>query len=103
MQTKLTLRLDAALIEAAKARAAREGTSLSRLVAAYFRGLTEPDAERRHPWTEQLVGAACPDRDDAAEPAKRADGNDNADLVKSPADDDEMRALVVDRLAEKHA
>jgi hypothetical protein len=94
MQTKLTLRLDAALIEAAKARAAREGTSLSRLVAAYFRGLTEPDAERRHPWTEQLVGAACPDRDD---------GNDNADLVKSPADDDEMRALVVDRLAEKHA
>ncbi|MFT4195419.1 DUF6364 family protein [Ottowia sp.] len=36
MQTKLTLRLDADLIEQAKAQAGRRGKSLSQLVADYF-------------------------------------------------------------------
>lgn len=36
MQTKLTLRLDAALIEQAKEQARRNGKSLSQLVADYF-------------------------------------------------------------------
>ena len=36
MSTKLTLRLDAELIEAAKAYAAQEGRSVSELVAGYF-------------------------------------------------------------------
>lgn len=36
MQTKLTLRLDSALIEAAKIQARRNGKSLSAFVADYF-------------------------------------------------------------------
>jgi hypothetical protein len=36
MQTKLTLRLDGALVKKAKAHARRSGRSLSRLVADYF-------------------------------------------------------------------
>lgn len=39
MSTKLTLRLDAGLINGAKKYAAREGRSLSELVAAYFKRL----------------------------------------------------------------
>jgi hypothetical protein len=39
MQTKLTLRLDDSLIEAAKQEAARRGTSLSRLVGELFQSL----------------------------------------------------------------
>ena len=39
MQTKLTLRLDDSLIEAAKEEAARRGTSLSRLVGDLFQSL----------------------------------------------------------------
>lgn len=39
MQTKLTLRLDDSLIEAAKQEAERRGMSLSRLVADLFRSL----------------------------------------------------------------
>ncbi|CAN5150664.1 DUF6364 family protein [soil metagenome] len=39
MQTKLTLRLDDSLIEAAKEEAARRGTSLSRLVGELFQSL----------------------------------------------------------------
>ena len=41
MSTKLTLRLDAELIEAAKAYAAQEGRSVSEQVAGYFARLTE--------------------------------------------------------------
>ncbi len=36
MQTKLTLRLDEALIQRAKAEARRTGKSVSQLVAEYF-------------------------------------------------------------------
>lgn len=42
MNTKLTLRLDEALIQQAKAYAAKEGRSVSELVAGYFARLTEP-------------------------------------------------------------
>lgn len=61
MQTKLTLRLDEALIREAKALARQRGTSLSQLVAAYFRALTrspeEPPEEALPPLTRALVGA----------------------------------------------
>lgn len=42
MNTKLTLRLDDSLIDAAKNYAAREGRSVSELVAAYFSRLDAP-------------------------------------------------------------
>lgn len=42
MNTKLTLRLDEALIQQAKEYAAKEGRSVSELVAGYFARLTEP-------------------------------------------------------------
>ena len=50
MNAKLTLKLDEAVIEKAKAYAERRGTSLSRIVEGYFAGLTqEESAERRPP------------------------------------------------------
>ncbi|ARA93098.1 hypothetical protein AWN76_007940 [Rhodothermaceae bacterium RA] len=67
-RTKLTLRLDRDLIEAAKRYADEQGTSLSRLVAGYFRALArqteaerQPQAEedwkdRLSPWTRSLLG-----------------------------------------------
>jgi hypothetical protein len=39
METKLTLRLDEELIENAKKEARHRGTSLSQMVADYFRGI----------------------------------------------------------------
>ncbi len=42
MSTKLTLRLDEGLISSAKKYAAREGRSVSELVAAYFKRLDTP-------------------------------------------------------------
>jgi hypothetical protein len=66
MQTKLTLRLDDHLIEQAKRYAARRGTSVSQMVAAYFQTLTaDPDAPLHEnddwkndlaPITRSLVG-----------------------------------------------
>ncbi|RMH58744.1 MAG: hypothetical protein D6685_11820, partial [Bacteroidetes bacterium] len=65
---KLTLRLDRDLIEAAKRYADEHGTSLSRLVAGYFRALArQTEAERQpqagedwkaslSPWTRSLLG-----------------------------------------------
>lgn len=62
MQTKLTLRLDDELIREAKALARQRGTSLSQLVANYFRALTRspaepPEEERLPPLTRALAGA----------------------------------------------
>lgn len=45
MSTKLTLRLDESLINGAKKYAAREGRSVSELVAAYFKRLDAPTVE----------------------------------------------------------
>ena len=42
MSTKLTLRLDESLIDVAKKYAAREGRSVSELVAAHFKRLDAP-------------------------------------------------------------
>lgn len=62
MQTKLTLRLDSALIEEAKQYAQERGFSLSQLVAEYFAVLTtvsEDEAgfkDRLPPITRSLVG-----------------------------------------------
>ena len=59
MQAKLTLRLDDALIERAKAWAKARGVSLSETVASLFAQL--PRKEARTPlssWTRSLSGAA---------------------------------------------
>lgn len=45
MQTKLTLRLEKSLIQRAKTYAGTRGTSLSRLVAVYFKSLEEQQSE----------------------------------------------------------
>jgi hypothetical protein len=66
MQTKLTLRLDERLIESAKQYSAREGISLSRLVADYFALLDSGTAGDTHlqrgltPRVRALVGALAP-------------------------------------------
>lgn len=60
MNTKLTLRLDEDLVIEAKTEARKRGSSVSRMVADYFRGIT---AGRRNagtdlpPLTSKLVGA----------------------------------------------
>jgi hypothetical protein len=64
MQTKLTLRLEGELIEAAKRYADARGTSLSKLVAGYLDALTRPaDSSPEDDWkttlspiTRNLVG-----------------------------------------------
>lgn len=62
MQSKLTLRLDEDLIREAKALARQRGTSLSQLVADYFRVLSRsrrdrPEDEELPPLTRSLAGA----------------------------------------------
>lgn len=54
MQTKLTLRLDERLIVQAKARALRNGKSLSQLVADYFVQFNEPVAAQSQTLTQPL-------------------------------------------------
>ena len=58
MQTKLTLRLDDHLIEQAKAYARQKGTSLSKVVADYFRILNADPipAKKTPPITASLRG-----------------------------------------------
>lgn len=65
MQTKLTLRMDDALIERAKAWARANNTSLSETVAQVFSQLPtlpqpgeEPDLSKLSPWVRRLAGAA---------------------------------------------
>ncbi|MCE5230989.1 DUF6364 family protein [bacterium] len=62
MQTKLTLRMDKALIDDAKRISAKSGKSLSKLVADYFQllGLREPLNEKElSPRTRRLYGVAA--------------------------------------------
>ena len=64
MQTKLTLRMDEALIERAKAWAHAQGVSLSAAVAQFFRGLPDPETQgprkaELHPWVRSLTGVAA--------------------------------------------
>ena len=58
MQTKMTLRLDDALIRRAKEEAKQRGKSVSQLVAEYFESLGQPNAnaEALPPITASLVG-----------------------------------------------
>lgn len=58
MQTKLTLRMDDELVEAAKAEAGRRGKSVSRMVGEFFGSLSaSPRADERHPpVTASLIG-----------------------------------------------
>ncbi len=63
MQTKLTLRLDARLVETAKAYARHHGKSVSQVVADYFTALDHASAGHEHgtsvslaPITQSLVG-----------------------------------------------
>jgi len=58
MKTKLTLRMDERLIEAAKAEAATRGVSLSRMVESFFAGmLRKPGkASKLGPITSKLYG-----------------------------------------------
>ncbi len=56
-RTKLTLRLNHDLIEAAKRYAARQGTSVSQVVASYFEALVEPDQPSPQDWKAALPEA----------------------------------------------
>ena len=58
METKLTLRMDADLIEGAKAWARARGISLSRAVAGFFEQLRPEEQGKRSldPLTKRLLG-----------------------------------------------
>ena len=58
MQTKLTLRLEKSLIQLAKTYARTRGTSLSRLVAVYFKSLEEQQSDEGEltPLVKELRG-----------------------------------------------
>ena len=58
MHTKLTLRLDADLIQTAKAEADRRGKSVSQIVGEFFESLASNQRERPDlpPITSSLVG-----------------------------------------------
>ena len=86
MQTKLTLRMDDALVRAAKKRAAQQGVSVSRMVADFFAQIAAAeDGTQLSAWTEGLVGLACATPD------------------TPPLTDDQAREQVLDALAEKHS
>jgi CRISPR/Cas system-associated protein Csm6 len=63
MQTKLTLRLEDALIEKAKAWAKERHISLSQAVAEFFAQLPEKGKKKNlahlTPWTRRLIGVAA--------------------------------------------
>ena len=84
MQTKLTLRMEAALIERAKVWARQRGVSLSQVVASVLDQLPS-DRERPalSPWTQRLVGIAA---------AKKG----------RAADDTAVREAHLDHLARRH-
>lgn len=57
MQTKLTLRMDEALIEQAKRYAKEQGKSLSQVVADYFAAFASPpEKQPLAPATQSLLG-----------------------------------------------
>ncbi len=58
MQTKLTLRMEEALIERAKTWARARGVSLSQVVASVLEQLPARERGRLSPWTARLVGCA---------------------------------------------
>ncbi|MSP62356.1 MAG: hypothetical protein EXR72_18890 [Myxococcales bacterium] len=76
MQTKLTLRLDGALIDRAKAWARARGVSLSEAVAQFFGQLSDGEGPALSAWTRRVAGAAAGRRrapgDDEVRSAHRA-------------------------------
>ena len=82
MQTKLTLRLDDALIERAKAWARKRGVSLSQAVATLFEQLPAPQERTLTPWTQQLLSVV--------------------ERSKRPPTDDEVRHGKIEHLRKKH-
>jgi hypothetical protein len=70
VQTKLTLRLDDALIRSAKRHAAESGRSVSQLVADYFTVIdagAESSGVEFTPRVRTLLGALPPDAADAGD------------------------------------
>ncbi len=51
---KLTLRIDNALINRAKRYAHKRGTSLSQMIADYFRAITAGKADQEQDWKQKL-------------------------------------------------
>jgi len=68
MQTKLTLRIDDALIEKAKRLATAKGMSVSKMVARLLEVMPEPEGQKENRekdlelWTQSLIGILNPDR-----------------------------------------
>jgi Family of unknown function (DUF6364) len=68
MQTKLTLRIDEALIEKAKRLATAKGTSVSKMVARLIEVMPESEGQNESqeqdldPWTRSLIGMLNTDR-----------------------------------------
>lgn len=60
---KLTLRVNARLIEQAKAYAARHNTSVSQLIEAFFHNLASQDEPEHTPLVRQLTGLLPADLD----------------------------------------
>lgn len=60
---KLTIRVDARLIEQAKAYADAHNTSVSQLVEAYFVNLSQEEPRQHAPITEELTGILPSDID----------------------------------------
>jgi hypothetical protein len=60
---KLTIRVDARLIEQAKAFAEAHNTSVSQLVEAYFVNLSQEEPPKHAPITEELTGILPSDID----------------------------------------
>ena len=60
---KLTLRLDARLIEKAKTYAAKHNTSVSQLIELFFRHLDDENGAEHTPLVRQLTGILPPDID----------------------------------------
>ena len=83
MQTKLTLRLEEALIVRAKAWARKRGVSLSQAVAMLFEQLPATPESSLSPWTKKLLGVAARGK-------------------RPPHSDEALRAAHVDHLGKKH-
>ncbi|NKQ36467.1 MAG: hypothetical protein HF973_12720 [Chloroflexi bacterium] len=60
---KLTLRVDARLIERAKTYAAKHNTSVSQLIEVFFRNLDDEYVAEHTPLVRQLTGILPPDID----------------------------------------
>ena len=77
MQSKLTLRLDAELIEKAKILARRRGKSLSRLVAEYFNYITSKEVKSKTdlpPIVKSLYGSLANSDTDESDYKKYLEG-----------------------------